>query len=170
MSVDLALVLAVDCSSSVDAGDYQLQMSGIAKALRNPNVLDAIESGENQKIAFALVQWSTRKSQRIIIKWRQLATQQDLFQSAREIESAERQWQIGGTGLATAIDFSAAIISKLTVTAARKVIDISGDGEENEDGDLASSRGASMACPSLMAPEPSKLITATASSVAPAHL
>ena len=55
MSVDLALVLAVDCSSSVDAGDYQLQMSGIAKSLRNPNVLDAIESGENQKIAFALV-------------------------------------------------------------------------------------------------------------------
>jgi Protein of unknown function (DUF1194) len=145
MSVDLALVLAVDCSSSVDAGDYQLQMSGIAKALRNPKVLDAIESGENQKIAFALVQWSTRKSQRIIIKWRQLATRDDLFQTASEIESAERQWQIGGTGLAAAIDFSAALISKLTVKAARKVIDISGDGQENDDGDVASSRSAAIA-------------------------
>ncbi len=145
MGVDLALVLAVDCSSSVDAGDYHLQMFGIAQALRSPKVLDAIESGENQRIAFALVQWSTRKSQRIIIKWRQLATQDDLFQTAREIELAERQWQIGGTGLAAAIDFSMALIAKLTVDAVRKVIDISGDGEENDEGDVASSRNAAIA-------------------------
>lgn len=143
--VDLALVLAVDCSSSVDAGDYRLQMFGIAQALRNPKVLDAIQSGENQRIAFALVQWSTRKSQYIIIKWRLLATQDDLFQTARDIESAERQWQIGGTGLASAIDFCAALIAKLTVDAARKVIDISGDGEENDDGDVAFARSAAIA-------------------------
>ena len=145
MSVDLALVLAVDCSSSVDAGDYHLQMFGIAKALRNPKVLDAIESGENQRIAFALVQWSTRKSQNIIIKWRQLASQSDLFETAAEIELAERQWQIGGTGLAAAIDFSAALISKLNVETTRRVIDVSGDGEENDEGDLASSRDDALA-------------------------
>lgn len=145
MSVDLALVLAVDCSSSVDAGDYHLQMFGIAKALRNPKVLDAIESGENQRIAFALVQWSTRKSQNIIIKWRQLASQSDLFETAAEIELAERQWQIGGTGLAAAIDFSAALISKLNVETTRRVIDVSGDGEENDEGDVASSRAAALA-------------------------
>ena len=63
MSVDLALVLAVDCSSSVDAGDYHLQMFGIAEALRSPKVLDAIQSGENQRVAFSLVHWSTHKSQ-----------------------------------------------------------------------------------------------------------
>ena len=145
MSVDLALVLAVDCSSSVDAGDYHLQMFGIAKALRNPKVLDAIESGENQRIAFALVQWSTRKSQNIIIKWRQLASQSDLFETAAEIELAERQWQIGGTGLAAAINFSAALISKLNVETTRRVIDVSGDGEENDEGDLASSRDDALA-------------------------
>jgi Protein of unknown function (DUF1194) len=143
--VDLALVLAVDCSSSVDAGDYHLQMFGIAKALRSPRVLDAIEYGENQRIAFALVQWSTRKSQNIIIKWRQLASQSDLLGTAAEIELAERQWKIGGTGLAAAIDFSAALIAKLNLETARRVIDISGDGEENDDGDVATSRAAAIA-------------------------
>ncbi len=145
MSVDLALVLAVDCSSSVDAGDYHLQMFGIAQALRNPKILDAIQSGENQRIALALVQWSTRRSQRIIIKWRILATQHDVFQTAQEIEKAERQWQIGGTGLAAAIDFSTALIGKLGAGATRKVIDISGDGQENDEGDVASSRSAAIA-------------------------
>jgi Protein of unknown function (DUF1194) len=145
MSVDLALVLAVDCSSSVDAGDYHLQMFGIAEALRSPKVLDAIQSGENQRIAFSLVHWSTHKSQRIIIKWCQLATHDDLFNAAREIELAERQWQIGGTGLAAAIDFSAALIEKLPLDSARKVIDISGDGEENDNGDVNYSRKAAIA-------------------------
>lgn len=145
MSVDLALVLAVDCSSSVDAGDYHLQMFGIAEALRSPKVLDAIQSGENQRIAFSLVHWSTHKSQRIIVKWRQLGTRGDLFNTASEIELAERQWQIGGTGLAAAIDFSAALIEKLPIDTARKVIDVSGDGEENDDGDVNYSRKAAMA-------------------------
>lgn len=145
MSVDLALVLAVDCSSSVDAGDYHLQMFGIAEALRSPKVLDAIQSGENQRIAFSLVHWSTHKSQRIIVKWRQLATRGDLFNTASEIELAERQWQIGGTGLAAAIDFSAALIEKLPIDTARKIIDVSGDGEENDDGDVNYSRKAAMA-------------------------
>lgn len=145
MSVDLALVLAVDCSSSVDAGDYYLQMYGIAEALRSPKVLDAIQSGENQRIAFSLVHWSTHKSQRLIVKWRQLVTQNDLLNTAREIELADRQWQIGGTGLAAAIDFSAALIEKLPVDAVRKVIDVSGDGEENEQGDVSYSRKTAVA-------------------------
>ena len=145
MNVDLALVLAVDCSSSVDAGDYHLQMFGIADALRSPKVLNAIQSGEHQRIAFSLVQWSTRNSQYIIVKWRQIATQDDLFKTAHEIELAQRQWQIGGTGLAAAIDFSAALISKLPVDAARKVIDISGDGEDNDDGNVIYSRNMAIA-------------------------
>ena len=145
MNVDLALVLAVDCSSSVDAGDYHLQMFGIADALRSPKVLNAIQSGEHQRIALSLVQWSTRNSQYIIVKWRQIATQDDLFKTAQEIELAQRQWQIGGTGLAVGIDFSAALIAKLPVDALRKVIDISGDGEDNDYGNVIYSRNMAIA-------------------------
>lgn len=144
VDVDLALILAVDCSSSVDAGDFHLQMFGIADALRQPQILDAIQSGANQRIAFSLVQWSTKLSQHIIIKWRQLATQGDLFQTASEIESAERQWLIGGTGLAAAIDFCTALHARLPGKTARRVIDVSGDGEDNDDGDVSYSRTAAL--------------------------
>ena len=145
MAVDLALVLAVDCSSSVDAGDFHLQMFGIADALRQPQILDAIQSGTEQRIAFSLVQWSTRLSQHIIIKWSQLATHDDLFQTAAQIEKSERQWLIGGTGLAAAIDFSAALHQKLPTKALRRVIDISGDGEDNENGNVMLSRDSAIA-------------------------
>ena len=145
MNVDLALVLAVDCSSSVDAGDFHLQMQGIADSLREPKILDAIQSGANQSIALSLVQWSTKQSQHIVIKWRGLATQNDLYQTAFEIEKAERIWLIGGTGLAAAIDFCAALHTRLPGRTARRVIDVSGDGEENDDGDVAYSRNAAIA-------------------------
>ena len=145
MNVDLALVLAVDCSSSVDAGDFHLQMQGIADSLREPKILDAIQSGVNQSIALSLVQWSTKQSQHIVIKWRALATQNDLYQTAFEIEKAERIWLIGGTGLAAAIDFGAALHARLPGRTARRVIDVSGDGEENDDGDVAYSRNAAIA-------------------------
>ena len=39
-AVDLALVLAADCSSSADEGDFRLQMDGIAAALRNPALFE----------------------------------------------------------------------------------------------------------------------------------
>ena len=145
MNVDLALVLAVDCSSSVDAGDFHLQMQGIAGALREPQILDAIQAGANQSIAVSLVQWSTKQSQHIVVKWRELATQRDLYQTAFEIEKAERVWLIGGTGLAAAIDFCAALHARLPGRTMRRVIDISGDGEENDDGDVAYSRDAAIA-------------------------
>lgn len=145
MTVDLAIILAVDCSSSVDAGDFHLQMFGIADALRQRAILDAIQSGDNQRIAFSLVQWSTKLSQHIAVKWRQLATRDDLLQTALEIENADRQWLIGGTGLAAAIDFSVVLHQKLPSQTLRRVIDVSGDGEDNEDGDVAFSRNAAIA-------------------------
>lgn len=144
VEVDLALVLAVDCSSSVDAGDYHLQMFGIADALRQPQILDAIQSGANQRIVFSLVQWSTKLSQHVAIKWRKLETQLDLFETAADIEKAQRQWLIGGTGLAAAIDFCVALHAKVPFKAERHVIDVSGDGEDNDGGDVPYSRDAAL--------------------------
>ena len=145
MKVDLALVLAVDCSSSVDTGDFKLQMLGIGAALRNPQLLKAIHAGDEGRIAVAMVQWSTRKSQSIVIKWRSLETESDLARTASEIEQAERNWLPGGTGLAVALSFCTALLGRLPATTARSVIDVSGDGEDNDGGDVVASRNAAIA-------------------------
>jgi uncharacterized protein DUF1194 len=86
MVVDLALVLAVDCSSSVDVGDFRLQMDGIAAALRNPPLFEAIAAGSCQQIAMTLVLWSSRDSQAIAIAWRVLSSRLELEAMAQELK------------------------------------------------------------------------------------
>src|SRR4051795_6694397 len=66
LTVDLALVLAVDCSTSIDAGDFRLQMDGLAAALRHPVLAKAIAGGEHQQIAISLMLWSDRWNQHIV--------------------------------------------------------------------------------------------------------
>jgi hypothetical protein len=144
-AVDLGLVLAVDCSSSADAADYKLQMDGIASALRDPAVHDAIMSGTYRRIAIALVQWSTARSQVTTLPWRILGSQPDLEMVAHTIETTERQWLPGGTGLAVAVDYSTALLQALPVLAERKVIDVSGDGADNEGGNAAAARNRALA-------------------------
>src|SRR5436190_17642423 len=145
MAVDLALVLAVDCSSSVDVADFRLQMDGIAAALRNPPLYEAIAAGSCRRIALTLVQWSSPNSEAVAIAWRVLASRLELEAIAQETEKAERHWRPGGTGLAAAVDFSVAHLAALPIAAGRRVIDVSGDGQDNEGGDAARARDGALA-------------------------
>ena len=54
--VDLVLVLAVDCSFSVDYKEFALQMEGLGEAFRRPEVKRAISLGNLQRIAVSVVQ------------------------------------------------------------------------------------------------------------------
>ncbi len=145
ITVDLALVLAVDCSSSVDVADFRMQMDGIAAALRDPAVQAAIAAGQHRRIALAVVQWSTWTSQAAVLRWRLIAAPGDLELAAQEIAAAERHWQPGGTGLAAAVDYSVRLLQVLPAVAARRVIDVSGDGEDNDGGDPAAARDRAVA-------------------------
>ncbi len=138
--VDVALVLAVDCSSSVDAGDYRLQMDGIAKAVRHPRILEAIKAGPLQRMALCLVQWSNRHNQTIAVPWAGLSDQADIEAFAVATEKAERHWTPGGTGLGAAMAFCTKLLLDLSFPAVRRVIDISGDGADNENGNLPEAR------------------------------
>lgn len=142
---DLALVLAVDCSSSVDAGDFKLQMGGIASALRQPNIVEAIHAGPSGRIALALVQWSTHDSQTISVPWITLAGETDIEAAALIIAHLERKWRPGGTGLAAAVTFCTRLLLNLPRRATRYVIDVSGDGEDNEGGNAGLARDAAVA-------------------------
>jgi Protein of unknown function (DUF1194) len=98
-----------------------------------------------QRIDFALVQWSSRRRQALAVGWRILAGAADLEAAAKAVETANRQWAPGGTGLAAAIGFCAALLEAAPFAAARRVIDVSGDGEENDGGDVDAARAAALA-------------------------
>ncbi|WP_415400868.1 DUF1194 domain-containing protein [Tateyamaria sp. SN3-11] len=163
VAVDLQLVLAVDVSGSVDAHDFALQMDGIASALRNPSVIDAIKSGPHRRIAVSLVLWSDPERPKVATAWYVLDDEASADLFAREVES-QPQSGAGGTGIGRALLFSINQFDDNGMTSGRKVIDLSGDGRENLFGErsvrpqaarlLASERGITINGLAILTDEP----------------
>jgi hypothetical protein len=143
--VDLLLVLAIDCSYSVDGGEYDLQRKGIAYALQDPEIRDAILSGPNGAIALSVVQWSSARSQVLVLPWRLLNSPDAIASAASEIAGLPRATQDGATSISAAIGFSMGVIERSPYQAVRRIIDVSGDGRNNNGPPLGGLREAAAA-------------------------
>jgi hypothetical protein len=131
LEVDLALVLAVDCSYSVDSNEFRLQMRGLADAFRRPAVQNAIAEGEFGRIAVVLVQWSDDRNQLVAIPWTIVAGREHAERFAARIDATPRNLAEGGTAIGTALQYSAAVVLSAPVLPKRRVIDLSADGRNN---------------------------------------
>jgi hypothetical protein len=129
--VDLALVLAVDVSSSVSTERWELQKQGYAAAFRSREIVDAIASGPAGTIAVTLVEWSGSTEQRQVIGWTMLGDAASALSFAAAITEAPRAFA-GSTSVSGAIDFSVRLLEGLPFQAMRRVIDVSGDGSSND--------------------------------------
>lgn len=125
---DLALALAIDVSGSVDPGEYRLQMDGLAAALRDPTVSDALVGAQ---AAVMVIQWTGASRQAVVVPWRRTRSRSDLFALAAEVEAAPRLWRHFSTGIGEALAFSASQFEEVS-DCRRRVIDVSGDGRSNE--------------------------------------
>lgn len=125
--VDLALVLAVDCSDSVNRREFRQQMDGYAQAFRSPDVLSAVRSGPNGRIAVALFEWSDFYQKALIVEWTIVDGPASAEAVALRIERAGRV-AFGGTSISTAIKGGIEVLSAVPWPASRHVIDVSGDG------------------------------------------
>lgn len=130
-AVDLALVLAADCSGSVQAIHYELQQQGTADALRYPAIVEGLLGGPNGAVAVAHFHWSGYWRQEVVVPWAILRTPADVEAFAREVERAPRRIFGGGTAPGGAIDFGRRMLDALPARATRRVIDVSGDGRTN---------------------------------------
>jgi hypothetical protein len=128
--VALELVLAVDASGSVDAREFDLQQRGIARALRDPEVIAAIGGAAPEGVAIALVQWSGRRQQHVSLDWTLLSDEASVRALAARIEAAARL-AVGETAVAEALGFALAGLAHNRFAGARRIIDISGDGMSN---------------------------------------
>lgn len=125
---DLALLLAVDVSGSVDAKEYRIQMDGLAHALRDGIVADALVE---QRAQIALVQWTGASRQQQTIAWTHIATYGDVLALADQIAQDPRIWRNYSTAIGEALAVSRLAFGPVG-HCARKVIDVSGDGVSNE--------------------------------------
>ena len=130
-SVDLALVLAVDASGSVDQVRFELQKQGYVAAFRHPRVIGAIQSGPAGAIAVIMMQWTGPALQVTAVPWTKISDAASANAFADAIARAPRALFSGGTSISGAIDTSMALLFDNPYRAARRVIDISGDGANN---------------------------------------
>ncbi len=129
--VDLNLVLAIDCSYSVDEQEYALQMAGMSAAFIHPAILNAIKNGPYGAIGVTIVQWSHRDSQIIVVPWIRVATPADALQLAGLIARTTRRTSEGATSISGMLSFGQQLLNKAPYQATRNVIDIVADGENN---------------------------------------
>lgn len=138
--VDLELLLAVDASSSVNAAEFDLQNQGLAQALRNPLVHEAISAAGPNGIAIAVVQWADARNQRIVVPWTKLTDTQSALRLADEIANTPRQVEGGGTAIGGLIGYATRTLLGNGFSGSRLVVDISGDGRANQ-GETPTSAG-----------------------------
>lgn len=129
--VDLVLVLALDVSSSVDDDEFALQRHGLARAITDPQVLNAIQKGANGRIAVSVVQWSGFTEQLTKIDWMVLGTQDDVAHFSSELSTMTRRYEGGATDIGGALLFCRNLVLAAPFAASRKVVDIAGDGTNN---------------------------------------
>lgn len=131
LEVDLNLVIAVDCSYSVDAAEFDLQRQGIADAFRDPEILKAIQDGPNGRIAVTVVQWSSAASQVVAVPWVLVSDAVSANTLAAAVSGMPRATAEGGTSISAAIMAGVSTLQESPYPSLRNVIDIQADGTNN---------------------------------------
>ena len=128
--VDLELVLAVDVSYSMDLDEQRLQRDGYIEALRDPEIMRAIQSGQHRRIAITYIEWAGWTTQQIVLPWTIIDSRQSAEAVAAKLAEApisrHRRTSVSG-----ALDYSDRQFGTGGVIGERRVIDVSGDGPNN---------------------------------------
>ena len=141
--VDVELVLAVDVSHSMDLDELAVQREGYAEALVSADFLQALQGGPFGKVAITYVEWSSAYDQRIIIDWRIIDGPESADAVAAEIMKAPLR-RGSRTSISGAIDLGVQLLAENPYKGLREVIDISGDGPNNNGGPVLAARAAAL--------------------------
>jgi len=131
--IDLALALGIDISGSIDPEEAKLQRQGYVMAFRDPVIVKAILGGPNGRIAVAYYEWSDSWMQKLLIDWTLLDSEQAIADFVTRLDEAPisiaRRTSISG-----AIRYAVQLFGRSPYEPTRKVLDISGDGSNNDGG------------------------------------
>jgi hypothetical protein len=141
--LDVALVLAVDISLSMDREEQAAQRQGYVEAIRHPAFHDAVRRGEHGRIALAYVEWGAPWDQRTTLDWTIIDSAQAAERFAARLAAAPVVTS-RGTSISGAIDHAIALLEQAP-SADRRVLDISGDGPNNMGDPVLEARGRAMA-------------------------
>jgi hypothetical protein len=159
-SVDVELILAVDVSYSMDMDELAIQREGYAQAIISKEFLQALKTGPNGKISVTYFEWAASSDQKIIIPWRVIDGPETADAVANEIMKTPIR-RASRTSISGAIYFAMPLFDENPFRGLRRVIDISGDGPNNNGApvtgarDIALSKGIVINGLPIMVKEPS---------------
>jgi len=142
--VDVELLLAVDVSRSMSRAELEVQRRGYAAALRSPGVIAAIEAGLTGQIALSYVEWAGAGSQTIVVDWTVISDAAGARAFAARLMDTQTP-PSRRTSISGALDYARNAIQTNAYDGLRKVIDISGDGPNNEGGAVDHARNRVLA-------------------------
>jgi hypothetical protein len=142
-SVDVELVIAVDVSYSMDLDELAVQREGYAQAIVSKEFLQAMKSGPNSKVAVTYFEWSASSDQKVIIPWRVIDGPETADAVAAEIMKTPVR-RGSRTSISGAINFAMPLFEENPYRGLRRVIDISGDGPNNNGAPVTGARDAAL--------------------------
>jgi len=130
-AVDVELVLAVDVSYSMDPDEQALQREGYIAAITSREFMDALRQGMNGRIAMTYFEWAGTHHRQIIVPWRLVSGPESADAFVAEIARAQYT-RASRTSISGALEFGAALFGGSGYRGLRRVIDVSGDGVNNQ--------------------------------------
>ena len=128
--VDVELVLAVDISFSMDPEEQELQREGYIHALTSKEFLRALKEGSHGKIAITYLEWANYNERRVVVPWRLVDGPETADAFVAELARAPYR-RASRTSVSGALEFAASQFDNSGYKGIRRVIDVSGDGANN---------------------------------------
>jgi hypothetical protein len=139
IEVDLALAMGIDISGSIDPDEAKLQREGYVQAFRDPEIRKAILGGNHGRIAVVYYEWSDSWMQKLVVDWTLLDSEASIEAFAERLSRAPisiaRRTSISG-----AIRYAIPLFGRSPYEAERQVLDLSGDGSNNDGGLITMAR------------------------------
>jgi hypothetical protein len=138
-SVDVELIIAVDVSYSMDMDELAIQREGYAQAIVSKEFLQALKALPNGKISVTYFEWAASSDQKVIIPWRLIDGPETADAVANEIMKTPVR-RASRTSISGAIYFAVPLFDEDPYHGLRRVIDISGDGPNNNGAPVVGAR------------------------------
>lgn len=144
LDVDAELVLAVDISYSMNRVEQELQREGYVQALTSPEFLSALKANQKGRVAITYIQWASYSDQDRLLDWTIIDGPETAAAAARKLHDAPYR-RAQRTSISGAIDAATALFNGNGLNGARQIIDISGDGPNNNGRIVTAARADSIA-------------------------
>jgi hypothetical protein len=129
--VDLALILAVDVSRSMDFDEQRVQRDGYVAAFRSAELHQAVRSGLYGRIAVAYMEWSSAYYQQVLVPWTVIGTSEEINAFADQLDHVPITTD-SRTSISHALQYAHNYFRMVPATPDRRTIDVSGDGANND--------------------------------------